>query len=352
MLYLVIAIAVGGLFARFQVPAGWLLGALMTGIISAFYVKKLMFPDRLFKISLAIIGGNIGFMVVPEQFLTYHVLLLPFFITLVFTLIGAVLLGRFMRRFTGVHSNTAFFCCLPGGASEVIAISKDYGADQRIVAAFHTARITLFVLMIPFIVGLNVSLPSQPLTELSLEFREGMVAFLCLAVIVMLTIWLGTRIPLPGAALFFAIALGFITHQWVVPAVEMPTFLTGMAQALMGAIIGMRFDRETFMELRKIGAVSMMTLLLYFIMSFALAFIFYLLTPLEFFTSLLSIVPAGAAEMASTATALQVEPTLVATLQMLRILTLFLLLPFLIKWFTVKNESNKPSPDKGYKGSH
>ncbi|WP_269799276.1 AbrB family transcriptional regulator [Bacillus sp. FJAT-45037] len=47
-------------------------------------------------------------------------------------------------------------------------------------------------------------------------------------------------------------------------------------------------------------------------------------------------VPAGAKEMTSTATALQIEPTMVATLQMTRVLVLFMLLPFLIKWFTVR----------------
>ncbi|WP_088104489.1 AbrB family transcriptional regulator [Halalkalibacter urbisdiaboli] len=341
IVYLAIAIGMGAVFSWLHIPAGWLLGSLLTGMVAALFIKKLFFPDSLFKISLAIIGGNIGFMVIPEQFLTYHTLLGPFLLTLIITLISSLLLGRMMKKFSTLNHNTAFFCCLPGGASEVIALSKEYGADQRIVAAFHTTRITLFVLLVPFIVGIQT--PNTGTVSTPIQWGANLSALVALPFIVFLTIYFGTRVRFPGSALFFAIALGFTAHQWIIPSSEMPLFVTGMAQALMGAIIGMRFDKETFAELRRIGAISALTLALYFCMSFGLASIFFVLTPTPFFTSLLSIVPAGAAEMASTATALKIEPTMVATLQMIRVLALFLTLPFLIHLFAkpLKNVASK-----------
>lgn len=310
------------------------------GMVYGLFIKKIYFSDSLFKVSLAIIGANIGFMVVPEQFLTYHYLLLPFVVTLILTLTGGILLGKFMQKYSNVHPNTAFFCCLPGGASEVIAISKDFGADQQIVAAFHTTRITLFVLTIPIVVGLNVSTISRTAEQVSIGFFESIFSFICLGGIGFIGLWLAKKVPLPGVSLLFAILIGFIAHQWIVPSMEIPKFATGMAQALMGAIVGIRFDRDTYKEFKRIGKVSIMTLTLYFLMSFGLATVFFLLTPLDFFTSLLSVVPAGAAEMASTATALDIEPTMVATLQMLRVLILFACLPMLIKWFSKPKESH------------
>lgn len=342
ILYLILAFIVGSLFARWHIPAGWLLGALLTGIVYSLFVKKLYFSDSLFKISLAIIGANIGFMVIPKQFLTYQFLLIPFLITIVLTLTGGILLGKFMQKYSNVHPNTSFFCCLPGGASEVIAISKDYGADQNIVAAFHTTRITLFVLTIPIVVGLN-SVVINPTEQASIGFGEVLFSLLILAGIGIVSIWLAKKIPLPGVSLLVAIIVGFLAHQWLVPSLEIPKFATGMAQALMGAIVGIRFDRETYNEFKRIGKVSMMTLFLYFMMSFGLAAVFFLLTPLDFFTSLLSVVPAGAGEMASTATALDIEPMMVATLQMLRVLILYATLPFLIKWFSKPAQSPLPS---------
>lgn len=332
ILYLAIAISIGGIFQALHVPAGWLLGALVTGMVFGLYIKKLYFPSSLFKVSLAIIGANIGFMVIPEQFLTYHYLILPFFITILLTLTGGILLGKFMLKFSNVHPNTAFFCCLPGGASEVIALSKDYGADEQIVAAFHTTRITLFVLTIPLVVGLQSRVVPQVSGGSSLG--QGLFALVCLLLIGLVALWIASKVPLPGISLLFAILFGFLAHQFVFTSLEIPKFATGVAQALMGAIVGIRFDRQTYKEFRRIGKVSLLTLFLYFLMSIGVATVFFLLTPLNFQASLLGVVPAGAAEMASTATALDIEPMMVATLQMLRVLILFALLPLLIKLFS------------------
>mgnify|MGYP001943971357 FL=1 len=324
----------GAIFYQLHVPAGWLLGALVTGMVFGLYIKKLYFPDSLFKVALAIIGANIGFMVDPEQFLTYHYLILPFFLTLLLTLTGGILLGKFMFKFSNVHPNTAFFCCLPGGASEVIALSKEFGADQHIVAAFHTTRITLFVLTIPIVVGLHTRVVPSVTDSATSSLIAGFVALVCLAGIGLFALWIAQKIPLPGISLLMAILFGFLAHQFVFPTFVVPKFATGIAQALMGAIVGIRFDRETYKEFKRIGKVSIVTLMFYFLMSFGVAGVFFLLTPLDFFASLLGVVPAGAAEMASTAAALDIEPMMVATLQMLRVLILFALLPLLIKWFS------------------
>lgn len=98
----------------------------------------------------------------------------------------------------------------------------------------------------------------------------------------------------------------------------------------------MRFDRETLKELARIGKPSAAALSLYVVMSVGLALVFFVLTPLPFYTTLLAIVPAGAAEMASTAATLELDATVVATLQMLRVLTLFIALPMLIRFFAQK----------------
>jgi uncharacterized membrane protein AbrB (regulator of aidB expression) len=61
----------------------------------------------------------------------------------------------------------------------------------------------------------------------------------------------------------------------------------------------------------------------------------------------LGIVAAGAAEMASTAAALNMDAAMVATLQMARVLTLFLLLPFLIRVFAEKGEIEEIKRSEG-----
>ncbi|MFC0560053.1 AbrB family transcriptional regulator [Halalkalibacter alkalisediminis] len=330
-IYILLAVLSGGLFSWLNVPAGWLLGSMFAEMISSFFIIKIYLPNKLFKIALALIGANIGLMLRPEQFLNYQALLFPFLLTLLITIIGGVLLGKFLKHFSNLNSNTAFFCCLPGGASEVIALSHKYGANEQIVAAFHTTRITLFVLVIPLVVGLNAPFIHTNASN-GFPLTQALWAILTLLAIMLATLFLSQRLQFPGSSLLFAIGLGFLAYL-LFPTIEVPVVVTGVAQAIMGAIIGIRFDKESLLQLKSIGAISAVTLFIYFIVSLGLATIFFVLTPIDWFTSLLGIVPAGAAEMASTAATLKMDAAMVATFQMARVLALLILLPFLIRMF-------------------
>ncbi|TSB45017.1 AbrB family transcriptional regulator [Alkalicoccobacillus porphyridii] len=330
----------GWVFNALQVPAGWLLGALIFGIVCSFAIKKIIFSRSYFSFVLAIIGTNIGFTVILERFVTYGGLIIPLLISIFITIFLGMLLGKYFQKWSGLNANTAFFCCLPGGASEVIAVSEQYGADQRIVAAFHTTRITLFVMIIPLIAGLFSNGRSDlTISQPALSITGWIVVILTVGVVALLSMQLGGRIPFPGAIIFVSIGLGFAAHTWVIPQYSMPSLIPGIAQGLMGAVLGMRFDRETLSELLRIGKVSALAMLLYFVGSLSLAALFFFVTSISFSESMLGIVPAGAAEMAATALSLQLDSTLVATLQMLRVLSLFVALPFLIKWFAKPVES-------------
>ncbi|MFB4213623.1 AbrB family transcriptional regulator [Shouchella sp. JSM 1781072] len=336
LLFFATSFIIGWLFQLAGLPAGWLLGALMTGMFWSFFIKKLIFRSELFTLSLALVGIVIGFMVVPEEVWAYRTLLPAFLLSLFLTLVGGITLGKLFGKWTKLEGNTAFFCCLPGGASEVIALSDRYEADQRIVAAFHTARITLFVFAVPLIVGLGSDASNAAIVEAEQSFLADTGLVILAVFLAFLVFFVSRFLSFPGAPMFVAIILGFAIHQFVVPNYSMPNLVMGMAQVLIGSLIGMRFDRKTLKELKRIGGASAVTLGLYVLMSVGLALIFFLLSPLPFYTTLLAIVPAGAAEMASTAATLQLDATVVATLQMLRVLGLFLALPFLVRWFAKK----------------
>ncbi|AXF56997.1 AbrB family transcriptional regulator [Salicibibacter kimchii] len=331
LLFVAVALMIGGFFSSIGVPAGWLLGGLLTGIFYGLFIRAFDFTGWPFQMALAIVGINIGLIMEPDLFQQLTQYLLPLFITLVLTLLTGLFLGILLDRWTSLDRRTAFFCTIPGGASEVIAISNDYGADQRIVASFHTARITMFVLIIPFGIGMiygegNVGAQSAGLmmpTSLQVAF---------FAIIILGSYFLNRLVSFPGGILIYSIAFGFLGSEFVVNIGEVPGYFAGIGQGLIGAMVGIRFERSTVVRLKSIGAASLKVLGLYLICSLGIAVLFFWLTPLSYLTSLLSTVPAGAAEMASTAVALQIEPTLVASLHIIRVISIFIVLPFLFKW--------------------
>ncbi|PSL42777.1 hypothetical protein B0H94_11363 [Salsuginibacillus halophilus] len=328
-IFLALAISAGGLLNLFGMPAGWLLGAIMTGIIWGLTRERLIFEGWPFKTALAFVGTNIGLLMEQELFAVIGAYFAPLLLVIAMTIAMGLGLGVLLYRWTELDRRTAFFCCVPGGASEVISVSGEYGADQRIVAAFHTTRITLFVLTIPLLVGLfsTASETTQSMPETALTLTH----FWLFPFIIAAALFLQRVIKLPAGGLLFAIILGFIFGEFIVQPTDAPAYLGGLGQALIGAMVGVRFERQTLGQLKRIGKASAGVLGLYFGASWFIGGTFWLLTDLSYMLSVLSTVPAGAAEMAATAFALSLQPSLVTSLHIIRVIVLFLLLPFLIK---------------------
>lgn len=328
---IVIALCVGVLFSFIGVPAGFLIGGLVVGISYGLFLRPLSFSGMPFRFALGYVGVNVGFMMEPELFRLLLHYFLPLLISLTITLLAGVGIGWLLYRWTDLDPLTAYFSTVPGGASEVIAFSGEYGADNRIVAAFHTARITLFVMLVPFLAsvfypGDMTKVQGEPLFEsISIGTLIGFFVAILLAII-LFSLW-----KLPAGTLFYGVFAGFVMSEWILTnAPSIPTYIAGIGQALIGVMVGVRFDRSTFLKLKEIGVVSALLLAVYFLFSLVNAAIFHWLTDLPYMTSLLSTAPAGAAEMSSTAMALHLEPTLVSSLHIIRVIALFLFLPIVI----------------------
>ncbi|MBM7634485.1 AbrB family transcriptional regulator [Geomicrobium sediminis] len=334
--FLMIAFVVGATFQAIGIPAGWLLGAIFTGIVYGLFVTSYSFNGWPFQVALILVGANIGVMMEPQLFLHLHQYILPLILTLGITLLGGLLFGILLDRWTSLDRKTAFFCTVPGGASEVIALSSHYGADERIVASFHTARITMFVLLIPFGVGMVYGQGSSETFTTSASGLEVQ-HVLYFSVILILTMLLTKWLNFAGATLIYAIMIGFVASEFVFTFGALPSYIPGIGQVLIGAMVGIRFERSTLERLREIGIASAKILGLYMIMAICIAFIFYLFTPMSYLMSLLSTVPAGAPEMSSTALSLKMDPSLVASLHIIRMIVVLLVLPHFLKWMLKKS---------------
>lgn len=334
IIYLIIAIGVGFLFNTINVPAGWLVGAIFTGIIYGVFIKRLDFDGMPFRIALAFVGANISLMLRVDALKEVHALIFPLLLSIAIMITAGFLLGHLLQKKSTLDKKTAFFCCIPGGASEIIGLSGEYGADNRFVAAFHTVRITVFSLAIPFTVGyLNPAIENPVIQTSSVTVTGHHLLFF--ASVIILTILVEKIYHIPGGTLIFSIAFGFLLSEFVIDVSTVPSYISGIGQASIGAFVGIRFDRRVLIEIVKIGPITLAIVGTLFGLSIVSSVIFMILTQLPFSTSLLGTVPAGGAEMSVTAVALNINPTTVASLHIIRIICTFLSLPILMKVFTM-----------------
>lgn len=354
LLYLLAAAAAGALFTWLQIPAGWLIGALLVGAFYRLKIGELSLPPYVFPFALSLIGANIGLTMKISMFTQVASYFVPLIISLIAILLGSWLLSRLLARYSTLDPKTALFCCVPGGASVMLALSQEYGADQRIVAAFQSARVMVVVLAIPVLAGVVASITgagggSHAAAHAASAAHEGTLffpgfRFLCVLAVMALALGLARVLKIPAAQFLYAMLLAFLLNQFVVHIGALPNIVTGLGQVLLGANIGLRFDRDALKQLKKIGWLSASILGLFLVLTFAISLIFFWMTPLDYVTSMLSMSPGGAPQMSSTATVLHLDASIVASVQLIRLLIIFLLLPVVIpflmkKYYGVRKES-------------
>lgn len=318
---------VGGLLNLINFPAGWLIGAIIAGIFWAMTVGRLKSNTYFFKSGLSLLGISFGANIDTEFFISLKDLLFPFIISFSLTLIIALILSRILFNNSNLNYVTALFCCIPGGASEVIGTSHEAGADERIVAAFHTVRIMLFVFSIPLLTGVTTNASSSNISN-EIPTTIGVVDILFILLLIISTLVIEKLIRIPIGPLFISMVLSFVVNQFIEFGSDF-YLIPIVGQVIIGVVVGQKFDRQAYEQIKKLGFLTAKILLILFSTSFIITYIFSILSDLDYVVSLLSVVPAGAAEMSSTAFALNLEPSIVAALQTARLVVIFLLLPLL-----------------------
>src|SRR5690625_416456 len=331
--FITATIFIGYLFNQFNVPAGWLIGSLSTGIFYGLIVGKMTFRPVTFQFALSFIGANISLLLTLETLHKIYIYFIPLLIIVtLLILLGFYFSLLIIKNSKDINHITAFFCCIPGGASELIGLSQEYGADDRIVATFHSLRIIFLTFSIPITLAFlepGYKTTQQAISDYPFEFKS----LLFLLMIMILSVFLNRWIKIPGGNLLYSIALGFLFSQFIFEIPPAADFVKGIGQALIGGFVGVRFNREVLKRVIAIGPIAIIITIVLFFATFLCAGLFYLLTNLSFPISLISVVPAGAAEMSITAIAFGFDPTIVASLHIIRLIILFFSFPLLLKFF-------------------
>ncbi|MNZ24782.1 putative ammonia monooxygenase [compost metagenome] len=243
--------------------------------------------------------------------------------TLLLTLIGIVLLRR-----GGIDPATAFFASLPGGASEMVNLARRHQAQPAQVAAAHSLRLLLVLLLVPALFGWGLPrLPALPETPpdwsaLALLLPAGLLAALLWRRIGQANPWM------LGPLLLCAIASASLDLQ-----LALPGGLALLGQWLLGCALGAHFDRAFF---RRAPGFIVRVVIFTLLAMLAAAGFGALLGQLaggHGRALMLGSMPGGISELGLTAASLQLSVALVSAQQLLRLLLVMLLAePLYLGW--------------------
>ncbi len=142
---------------------------------------------------------------------------------------------------------------------------------------------------------------------------------------------LGDKIKLPAGALIGAMvavgAYNIFGNQAYMP----PQFRLGI-QILAGAMIGLQINQETLSGLKMLLVPALIMIVSVMAICFTAGFLMYKFTGLDLTTALFASAPGGMTEMSLAADSLGANAPQVALLQLIRLLSVIIILPFLVRF--------------------
>ncbi len=335
-LTLAIGAAGGAAFALARLPLAWMLGAMCATTACAVAGMRIAVPVPLRALMIAVLGVMLGSAFRPEMFARAGEWGISLSALIVLVAASALLGSFYFRRLARYDRTTAYFSAVPGGLSEMILVGGSLGGDDRTIALTHAARILLVVLIIPFwfrlfegymppaagvIRGFHSIVEIAPV-ELFTLAASGVVGFFA-----------ARAARLPSAALTGPMALSAAAHLGGITASRPPVELIIVAQVVVGSAIGCRFAGVSPRRILAAIAVAAGSTALMLSLTLGLALAVNAATGIETEALVLAYAPGGLAEMSLIALALGIDPALVSTHHVARILLVVVLAPLAYRAF-------------------
>lgn len=316
-----------------SVPSAPLMAGLMTGMAAALIRGVRIDPPGIMTSAAHAVTGVVVGQLVTSQVLravadNWASVAISLLATLVIALIG----GRLLSAFTGLDQTTSMFGSLPGGASGVIALSEDAGANVQLVAVMQYLRVLFVVLIMPSVVALLHMASTRPPPPTSSIAGPSMPGLLFVVVATGIGIGLGYLLRLPTPSLLGPLAV-VVSISLIWPSALSPTphLLRNAAFVAIGLQVGLRFDRE---RLRSLIGVFMPILVEILVLIAGCALVASALatwTGRPYFDWYLATTPGGLYAVLAVAIQYDVDAGFVSSVQVLRILAMLLVAPLLAR---------------------
>lgn len=322
---LLIATLAGAGAAQFSLPLPWMVGPLFAIAALRLAGAPLLAPPGGRQTGQWVIGTTLGLYFTPAVLsqLTLH---LP--------LIGAIALCALpvgmgcalcLRRWTGTDPATAFYCTLPGGASEMTVLAERRGASAERVATAHALRMMLVVVVVPFVIiqagahGGDAWVPQT--TEVHWQ-RLPLLAAVSFAGVALFHL-----IRLPNAWILGALAGIALPTALALPLSALPRELVNSGQLLIGVSLATRFSPTFVRAAPRFILAATACAGLGMICLALLAGVLSWARDVPLATVVLASAPGGVTEMSITAQILHLGVPLVTAAHVLRVIVLSLSAP-------------------------
>jgi membrane AbrB-like protein len=330
LLVLVVA-AVSGAFALAGLPSPLLFGGLVGGLVHALALPRMRVepPRLLFVAGQAIIGVTVGASIDWGTLRDLGWDWPAVVAVTVATLALSVLVGQLLRLHRGTSAVTASFAAVAGGASGMTALSRDLGADDRVVTVIQYLRVLVILLAMPAVVTIGFGAEqSDPALTVSAGWDDA--GFAALAVVLGLVLGRVLHLPSP-AVLGGLLATILLLLLPVFEGAVVPTAVQGAGFLLVGVDVGLRFTASSLRAIGRMLPTALLVIALIIVACAGLGVLLSEVTGTSRLDGYLATTPGGLYAVLATAAGTDADVTFVSAVQMLRLLLVLLAAPLLAR---------------------
>jgi hypothetical protein len=333
------ALVGGGLFALLHIPLPWTLGPLAA--VMVYHARSRaprQWPVSIRNAGLLVLGCMIGLSFQAEagrQILRQ----LPYMLGTTLVVIGSsLLLGYWLTRRLGLSRSTGILGSIPGGFTQMIAVSGDIpDSDVTVVTFMQITRYLTVVFTVPFLTlhllpqgtGAGAVGVAAAGTNLA-DMNPGALLFFILAVLA--GVWVLDRGGLPTPYLIGPMVVSAVLVLCGCETPQLPLPLIYAAQLCFGGYTGSSMRLSSLQGWKRLLAHCLVFSVSTVLAALAVGYLLVRLLGIEVVTAFIATAPGGVAEMGITAAALRADISIVASYQLFRVFFIMFLVPPALKW--------------------
>ncbi len=345
-----VAVIAGGIALDFAgLPSSYLFAALLVGLAIALRVPGRFTVGRgWFRASQAIAGVVLGTYLQSDALAALAHDWLPVALVSLSTLALSLGAGVILARTTSLDAPTASLGMIAGGASGIVGMSGDLGADDRLVAFIQYLRVLIVVFVTP--IGIAVFFgghhggagPEAVPTDALGDPGDWALA----AVLALFGALAASLLRVTAGVLLGPMVLtGMVVLSGAVGGFVVPDLLAQAAFALIGLQVGLSFTRST---VRALGPLTRPVLLLIgalLVACFGLAVLLDLATSASLVDCYLATTPGGLYAVLAVAAGTGANTTFIVAVQSLRVFVMVLLAPAAVRLALRGTAAVRPGDD-------
>jgi uncharacterized protein len=317
-------------------PSSYLFAALLIALAIALGRPGLVdLPPGAFRAGQAVVGVSLGVYVRADALSAVGGSIVAVVLVSAATLLVSLVAGAVLARTTPLDPATAALGMIAGGASGIVGMSGELGADDRLVAFMQYLRVLVIVVLTPVGIALffgGEHAPAAAAVPSASTFGAPWEWLLTVA-LAAAGAALAARLRVTAGVLLGPMVLtAAIVLTGVAGSFAVPVLLGQVAFALIGLQIGLRFTRSTLRLLGRLTAPVLLSIAGLLVASFALAGVLAATTPATLLDAYLATTPGGLYAVLALAYGAGANTTFIVAVQTLRVFAMVLLAPLAVRW--------------------